>query len=201
MLWKIAAFVEGNFKPGLFTLIHLDKSCAIVCKCARQGRAGQGRAEESRPDSGAPPSSPSSFLELRRVLCPQIPQRPAQQVVQETHAVPLIFQPLAQHPRPENIASTCCRRLVVQEILYAFCLCQHCLKADLTAHCTIPILLKPYAWLQTELYAYIVLTFFGLMQHAVGPSWQERFLRTRAWTSQVGAVPAPPPALAWDSSY
>ncbi len=131
---------------------------------AGQGRAGQGRAGQGIPDSGAPPSSPISFLELRRVLCPQIPQRPAQQVVQETHAVPLIFQPLAQHPRPENIASTCCssvaRQLMVQEILYSFCPCQQSLKADLTAHFRMPILPEPYAWLQREMNASIVLIVF-----------------------------------------
>ncbi len=34
-----------QFKPGLFTLIHLDTSCAIVWNCARQGRAGPRRAD------------------------------------------------------------------------------------------------------------------------------------------------------------
>ena len=52
MLEKIAAFVEGKPKPGLFTLRHLDTSCAFVCNCARRGRAGQGNAGQGRAGQG-----------------------------------------------------------------------------------------------------------------------------------------------------
>ena len=73
-------------------------------------------------------------------------------------------------------------------------------EADLKAHFRVPILPKPYAWLQTALSASIVLIVCPLMKHAVLPSWQEMLLEALAWKAQAGAVPAPPPALAWDSS-